>query len=259
MKPLNLQYIPLVRRIKMVGVCIVLLETGGCASVTPPIPHTDLRTITSESGYVVNVPPGGTVEIVLPALCLNYSKGIPKTSDQFSSLPHKAPVEVQRLLDLYERMITQQDFYKSYLQQIAALKILVKEEHQIITPSGANVKITIQFKEHLHSSLQDAIWRGDPAYVNSVEKLKMTQSQQMQDTRQTLDDLKGGGNGTGLPPEQQQVILLLKQNGAWDTVKMELFKNIELALATQELTSQISEATRALGGIMRQTVKADTQ
>lgn len=231
-----------------------MLGIGGCANVST-VPQAASHAMTSEAGYIVSVPPGETVEIVLPALCLDYSKDIPKRTAQFVSLPQKAPPEVQRLLDLYEQMVAQQDTYKRHLQQISALKILTVEEHHIITPSGARATIKAPFKESLHDALQHAIWQNDPAYINS--KYIETVNKELQDAKRTLDDLKAGGNGIGLPPEQQQMIRLLKESGAWDSMKGEFFQKVELMLATKELTMERSKAIKALGNIMRQAVETD--
>ena len=209
------------------------------------------------SGYIINVPPGKTIEVVLPAVCLDYSKDIPKPDTRFSSQLGEVPPEARRLLDLNQHILLREDAYKRQIAQISALRILTIENHRIATPNGGNETVSKPFKAALDAALQYAIWQNDPKFMNSQTLIFTALKENIRQSQQILEDLKAGGDGIGLDADTQGKIRLLRQMGVWDSVKAELFREIELSLAKAELELEWLEAVTMLASVMRQAIGAD--
>lgn len=209
------------------------------------------------SGYIINVPPGKTIEVVLPAVCLDYSKDIPKPDTRFSSQLGEVPPEARRLLDLNQHILLREDAYKRQIAQISALRILTIENHRIVTPNGGNETVSKPFKAALAVALQYAIWQNDPKFMNSQTRIFTALKENIRQSQQILEDLKAGGDGIGLDADTQGKIRLLRQMGVWDSVKAELFREIELSLAKAELELEWLEAVTMLASVMRQAIGAD--
>lgn len=185
------------------------LEGGQVLAQSQP----DSYRIVQGSSYVISVPPGKTVEIILPAVCLDYSKDIPSANSSFSSSPQNATPELRRLLELHDRMLIQQEDYKRSMKQISSLQILTIETRQIRMPDGKIETVDLPFKTALDEAFQYAIWENDPAFIQSWQKQKEEREQeksefdaQMRESQQVIAQLRATGVDSSLVAELQQLI-----------------------------------------------------
>lgn len=244
---------PLIRIIWIVLIFAVFIVSGCAPTMVQTMPTILNDPRMPGSAYTISVPPRKTVEIVLPAMCLNYSKKIPDTSERFASRPVEGPPKVRRLLALHEHMVLQQETYRRDMQHIPSLKFLSIEEHNVVTPSGGNEKVKLSLKKALDEALQYAIWHDDPVFAGEWEKGKKDLSEKILKAKQELEDWKTVVEVDGLlDDKRQRIIDQLKRSGDWEKVKADAFKKAELILAYAELELEWRSSIETLARIMRQ-------
>jgi len=246
-------------RVILTGLIVALAGMSGCAHAPAPTTSNVLNNTTIPGfDYAITVPPRKTVEIVLPAVCLDYSKKTPDTSASFISRPVKSSPVVRRLFALHEHIVLEQETYRRHMQRIPSLKFLAVDEHGITTPGGDDEKVQLPLKYALDEALQHAIWINDPGYSSDQEKTKILLKEAMDKADLIIKNLKAGGNGEGLLDiQEQEMIGMLRRNGQWETVKADIFKELELNLEKAKLELEWYKAVESLARVMREAIERD--
>lgn len=147
---------------------------------------------TADFAYVFKIPPGRTVEIVLPALCLDFSKDTPSTISQFKARPEMVSEDVRELFMLNRLMVNNLEAFRDYFRRIPELEILAQEEHMLRASGGKQEMVQYLLKASLDEALQRAIWQDDPSSGDDYRDLQNQRRRQAQGIRSLIDDTKSG-------------------------------------------------------------------
>ncbi|MBW2366465.1 MAG: hypothetical protein JRH15_01125 [Deltaproteobacteria bacterium] len=218
---------------------------------------------TVDYAYAFKIAPGQSVNIVLPALCLNYSKDTPSTTAQFSARPVAVDRYVQQLLTLHRLMTDNLPVFTYYFRQLPDLNFLTLEAHTIETNDGTVETIRYPLKTALDEALQRAIWQNDRAAQSDWDVLHRRRAKQIRHIRSLRESLDAGSPVDRVMDQIHQSELKLDNQAnliAADDLSRNALGNIlELSIARFELAKQWDTAVERLGRIMYQTVQGENK